>query len=75
MTARLAPWVTFTRLPYAGGAVLVDGSTLTAAECTETDAEFLTALLAGSRPRPRPAQRVLVADLVSRAWLIDVEEQ
>jgi hypothetical protein len=74
--ARLASWVRFTRLPYGGGAVLVDGRALTVAECAESDAELVMSLLAGGPgPEPSPAQRALVADLLARSWLTSVEER
>lgn len=68
---RLAPHVTHTRLPF-GGAVLVDGVTLTVAECGERDGELLDRLLAHGLAdgAEDPAAREMAARLIADGWLL-----
>ncbi|MGH3769759.1 MAG: actinodefensin-associated protein B [Pseudonocardiaceae bacterium] len=68
---RLAPDVTLTRLPL-GGAVLVDGISLTLAEFNESDTAVLALLLAGGEPAPKGDARVrrMAEELAVAGWLV-----
>ena len=70
MSARLAPGVTFTRLPHGGG-VVVNGARLELAECGELEADLIALLIAGvPRPDLTTAQRTVMDDLIAADWLI-----
>ncbi|GHH61300.1 hypothetical protein GCM10017774_87050 [Lentzea cavernae] len=59
--------VTVTMLPF-GGAVLVNGTTLAVAECTDAEAEVI-ALVLGGEPVPDRAAP-FVAQLVEAGWFV-----
>jgi hypothetical protein len=70
VNARLAPGVTFTRLPHGGG-VVVNGTRLELAECGEREADLIALLIAGvPRPNLTTAQRKVIDDLIAADWLI-----
>ncbi|MER8072342.1 actinodefensin-associated protein B [Streptomyces sp. NPDC094034] len=68
-SVRLAPHITFTRLPY-GGAVLVNGVTLAIAECGERHCLLIEQLLTCGIPESEDGlvARELAADLIKSGW-------